>query len=171
MQLPLSTLTLAQTLGAIAAEHMGAAFVDADELFAARHAPPAAYVAAHGWPAFRAAETALLRELIARCPPPEARDGRPQVISLGGGVVEEATNRALLRAFWQQGKQGSFRRGSNAVVHVFREMDAVLREGERAGGRQAPKWTHGLAPEVWQRRRPWFRECCKCGCWHMQQSR
>jgi shikimate kinase len=143
---------------------MGADFVDADELFAARHTTPAKFVAAHGWPAFRAAETELLKELIGTCPPPEARDGRPQVISLGGGVVEEEANRTLLRAFWQ-GEAGTFRRGSNAVVHVFREMDIVLSEGERAGTRSAPKWTNGLAPDVWKRRRPWFRDCCACGTW------
>ncbi|HEX6813406.1 MAG TPA: shikimate kinase [Planctomycetota bacterium] len=62
-------------------------WLDTDRLFEARHGPIAAFVAQHGWPAFRAEEAQLVAAALA--------PGR--VVSTGGGAVEHAATRALLR--------------------------------------------------------------------------
>lgn len=144
------------TLGRLAAEHLDTQFIDADELFTTRHATPKTFVAEHGWPAFRRAETAILRELLASMRDPSRK--KPLVVSLGGGVVEEEVNRALLKQSWMGDGHlsGLDRRKKVAVVHVFREVDKVLLDR-----RGMPSWGVANGDEVWQRRRPWFRESCK----------
>lgn len=144
------------TLGRLAAEHLRIPFVDADELFCERHAPntPKSFVASHGWQAFRQAETELLRELLKLI----QEGGKPMVISLGGGIVEEECNRAALIECWCNETQRSILdpRKRVAVVHVFREVDKMLLDG-----RGLPSWGVANGAEVWERRRPWFRGCCK----------
>ncbi len=72
-----------------AAERLRRALVTMDtELERRLGATISDYVAAHGWPAFRAAETALARELGAR---------DRLVIDTGGGVVERKENVSALR--------------------------------------------------------------------------
>jgi pentafunctional AROM polypeptide len=147
------------TLGRLAAEHLKTPFIDADVLFEDRHrATPKAFVAEHGWPAFRAAETAILKELLQSM---GDRTKGPQVVSLGGGVVESNENREMLKKCWRMdAEQGAVpydaldRQKGVAVIHIFREVDKVLMDR-----RGLPSWT-GMAngEEVWQRRRPWFRE-------------
>ncbi|PWN89519.1 hypothetical protein FA10DRAFT_302843 [Acaromyces ingoldii] len=162
------------TLGRLAAEHLPGhvAFLDADDEFCRLHAPhtPKTFVAAHGWPAFRAAETEILRSVLAAHHPQQQQQQQQQqcrqpsklVVSLGGGVVEEPANRAMLTAAWS-GADGLLDvEKRTAVVHVFREVDYVVHEadGRRAGARAKPAWVGvGGAEEVWARRRPWFREC------------
>lgn len=75
------------TLGRALAARTGAAFVDVDERFVALHGPIAAFVAAHGWLAFRAREA----ELVAASLQPNT------VVATGGGAVTEARTRSLLR--------------------------------------------------------------------------
>lgn len=144
------------TLGKLASEHLRVPFVDADELFSERHAPHSAktFVAEHGWAAFRAEETTLLVELLDQI----QKQGKPMVISLGGGIVEEEANRRLLRRCWSCEKSGQFNRSKRiAVVHIFREVDSVLLDV-----RGLPSWGVSNGREVWDRRRPWFRESCEC---------
>lgn len=79
------------TLGGALAARFGSRFVDADARFEAQHGPISAFVEAHGWPSFRAAERAVL----AACLAPGA------VVATGGGCVEDPGARRLLveRAF------------------------------------------------------------------------
>ncbi|PWN36929.1 aldolase [Meira miltonrushii] len=140
------------TLGRLAAEHLNARFIDADDLFIERYGnTPKDFVAQNGWPAFRASETIILKELLQHA----ERKKEPVVVSLGGGVVEEECNRTLLKAAWGS-EDGVLRPEKRvAVIHIFRELDKVLLDS-----RGLPKWTGLVAggQEVWQRRRPWFRE-------------
>lgn len=75
------------TLGRALVARTGAAFVDIDERFVASHGPIAAFVAAHGWPAFRAREA----ELVAASLQPNT------VVATGGGAVTVERTRSLLR--------------------------------------------------------------------------
>lgn len=75
------------TLGHALAARTGANFVDVDERFVADHGPIAAFVAQHGWPAFRARE----EELVAAALQPDT------IVATGGGAVTSARTRSLLR--------------------------------------------------------------------------
>lgn len=78
------------TVGRLAAERLGLAFVDTDALLGERAGGTIAdFVAAHGWDAFRDLEHAVLRDVC-------AREG--QVVATGGGIVLREDNRALLKA-------------------------------------------------------------------------
>jgi 3-phosphoshikimate 1-carboxyvinyltransferase len=66
------------TLGRSVAAELGLRFVDTDESFVAEHGPIGAFVAAHGWEAFRDREAALVAESL--------RPGN--VVALGGGAVD-----------------------------------------------------------------------------------
>lgn len=70
------------------AEHSGVEAFDGDVAFTAAHGPIAPFVQAHGWPAFRAEEARLADALL--------QPGR--VVALGGGAIETAAVRELLRA-------------------------------------------------------------------------
>ena len=66
-------------------------FVDADQVFEAQAGQSiTSYFAQHGEAAFRAQETATLRNILAA--------QEPCVLSTGGGAVLRAENRALLKA-------------------------------------------------------------------------
>lgn len=140
------------TLGKLAAEHLNTHFIDADDLYTRRYGQtPKDFVAQNGWPAFRSNETIILQELILQA----QQNAEPVVVSLGGGVVEEEYNRTLLKQAWGS-KDGILQPEKKvAMIHIFRELDKVLLDT-----RGLPNWT-GLTSggqEVWQRRRPWFRE-------------
>ncbi|KAK4701947.1 nuclear pore complex protein Nup85, partial [Phenoliferia sp. Uapishka_3] len=145
------------TLGALVASHLNLPFVDADALFCSSnpgHTPPT-FVKQYGWPAFRAAETAILANILA-----DIADGERKVVSLGGGVVEEEQNRQMLKKFWGGSVDSpQVGRDRGIVIHIFREIDQVFAEPGKVGGRQAPQWKMGGQEEIWARRRPWFREC------------
>lgn len=143
------------TLGRLAAEHLGARFLDADDIFTTRHTSPKAFVAEHGWDAFRAAETSILEEALQEARAAAADDDMQNiVVSLGGGVVDPERNRHALTESWSKshslGQLDPKKR--IAVVHIFREVDKALLDL-----RGLPNWTAGNANEVWQRRRPHFR--------------
>ncbi|MBL8725854.1 MAG: 3-phosphoshikimate 1-carboxyvinyltransferase [Planctomycetes bacterium] len=102
--------------------------VDLDAQFVQAHGPIAPYVAAHGWPAFRDQESALLAAALQ----PGA------VVATGGGAIERAANRRLLaeRALvvWLDGDVGLLRarlvgdtvRPSLTGAPVGEEVAAVL---------------------------------------------
>ncbi len=75
------------TFAAAFAARTGARLADSDVVFTERFGGIAAYVERHGWPAFRAREQALVAELC--------RPGT--VLATGGGAVETAATRSLLR--------------------------------------------------------------------------
>jgi 3-phosphoshikimate 1-carboxyvinyltransferase len=69
------------------ADATGRTWVDSDDLFVALHGPIAAFVAEHGWHAFRAEEARLIADAL--------RPGH--ILSTGGGALEHAPTRELLR--------------------------------------------------------------------------
>jgi hypothetical protein len=73
------------TVGRLLAERLGREFVDTDVLFEERHGTPVpAYLADHGEPAFREAESAVVAEAC-------TREGA--VIGVGGGAILDPLNR------------------------------------------------------------------------------
>jgi 3-phosphoshikimate 1-carboxyvinyltransferase len=76
------------TFAAAFARATGCAHVDTDRRFEANAEPIAAFVAAHGWPAFRREEARLVAMSLAP----------GHIVSTGGGAVEHPATRALLRA-------------------------------------------------------------------------
>jgi 3-phosphoshikimate 1-carboxyvinyltransferase len=74
------------TLGRALAAALGLDFVDTDESFVAAHGPIGAYVAKHGWDAFRDREAEAVADALA--------PGR--VVALGGGSVDRESTAALV---------------------------------------------------------------------------
>lgn len=99
------------TLGLIAATSLRRSFIDADSAFQTLHGPISTFVNAHGWSAFRDAETVILKKLLKEHP-------RGYVIACGGGVVEREENRQLLQRFKDSG---------NPIVHVVRDKEETVR--------------------------------------------
>ncbi|ELU41085.1 arom polypeptide [Rhizoctonia solani AG-1 IA] len=80
-------------IGGIAAASLGWKFLDADHEFEGRTGEPVSqYVRSKGWPAFRQAESQIIKDLISENP-------TRTIISTGGGIVESAANRALLTEY------------------------------------------------------------------------
>ncbi|KAI0275856.1 EPSP synthase-domain-containing protein [Russula aff. rugulosa BPL654] len=93
----------------------------------------------HGWPAFRAVEVDLLKELLAQYP-------SRHVISLGGGIVETPAAREILTAYARD----------RPVVHVTRPVDEIVLYLESETSR--PAYGEPII-DVFKRREPWFTEC------------
>lgn len=90
--------------GARLAFALGLTFVDSDLAFREKHGAERSYIDTHGWPAFRAAEEAIVI--------PSLVSGR--VVVLGGGAVESAAIRVALKkkalVLWiQAGKKRAHR--------------------------------------------------------------
>lgn len=101
-------------VGRALARQLGRTFVDLDHAFAEQMGTGAgAYIEQHGEPAFRAAETEVLRQV-------GARSG--QVISCGGGVVTVPENYPLLH-------QNSF------IVMLDRPLDELSSKGRPISAR------------------------------------
>ncbi|WFD30654.1 hypothetical protein MSPP1_001675 [Malassezia sp. CBS 17886] len=113
-------------------------FIDADDAFSRAH-DLAQFVRTRGWDAFRAKETRMLAALLHAYP-------RGHVLALGGGVVESADARALLRAFAAS---------AGPVVHVVRDVEAIL---AFLATSDRPAYGAPVA-EVYARRLPWYRAC------------
>jgi len=127
-------------IGKIAAATLSRSFIDADEYFEAKHKVGVReFVRGNGWPAFRAAETENLKELI--------RDvGSGCVISMGGGIVETPEAREILKKYAKTGP----------VVHVIRDItDIITYLGDETA---RPAYGEPVI-EVYKRREPWFAEC------------
>ena len=75
--------TLARALAAAT----GMSLIDSDQSFIAAHGPIAAFVAANGWPAFRAEEERLVAAAL------QANT----IVSTGGGALDSERTRAMLR--------------------------------------------------------------------------
>ena len=128
-------------IGQLAAAELGWGFVDADAAFEAKHKIGVReFVHQNDWPAFRAAETVILEELIAQYP-------KGHILSLGGGIVETPASRELLKKYARTGP----------VVHIVREIDEVVKYlGEETA---RPAYGEPII-DVFRRREPWFAECC-----------
>ena len=128
-------------IGQLAAAELGWGFVDADAAFEAKHKIGVReFVHQNDWPAFRAAETVILEELIAQYQ-------KGHVLSLGGGIVETPASRELLKKYARTGP----------VVHIVRDIDEVVKYlGEETA---RPAYGEPII-DVFRRREPWFAECC-----------
>eukprot|EP01062_Namystynia_karyoxenos_P073604 TRINITY_DN70405_c0_g1_i1.p2 TRINITY_DN70405_c0_g1~~TRINITY_DN70405_c0_g1_i1.p2 ORF type:complete len:211 (+),score=90.88 TRINITY_DN70405_c0_g1_i1:77-634(+) len=130
------------TMGRVIATALGRRFVDMDDFFVERTGGQkiGAFVAQHGWAAFRAREAELLRECLRANP-------RGAVIACGGGVVETPECRALLK-------------GWPLVVEVARPIEDIVAFLERPDATgQRPSFPEHPR-EVYARRRPLFAEVC-----------
>ncbi|KAJ7768294.1 Shikimate dehydrogenase [Mycena metata] len=115
--------------------------LDADAYFEVKHQVGVRkFVAEHGWPAFRAAETAILEELL-------TTNGKNHVISLGGGIVETPAARKLLKEYG---------RTKGPVVHIMRPIDEVVAYLGVESAR--PAYGEPIT-DVFNRRAPWFKDC------------
>jgi 3-phosphoshikimate 1-carboxyvinyltransferase len=74
------------TLGMALAELSGNTFVDTDQRFVAKHGEIAAFVAKHGWPAFRSEEERIVADAL--------EPGN--IIATGGGAIESEATRTIL---------------------------------------------------------------------------
>ncbi|KAJ7254628.1 aromatic amino acid family biosynthesis-like protein [Mycena haematopus] len=126
--------------GQLAASALSWTCIDADAVFEEKHEIGVRqFVQERGWPAFRAAETVILEELLTQ------RD-KNHVISLGGGIVETPAARELLKDYQRKGP----------VVHIMRPIDEIV----AYLGAEASRPAYGEPiTDVFQRRAPWFKDC------------
>jgi len=125
-------------LGGFGAAALKRPFLDADVLFNEKYHLNN-FVKEHGWPAFRQAETDILRDLM-------ENKSKGYLVSLGGGVVETPENRKLLQ---------DYAKSKGPVVYVVRDIDEVvafLSTSDR------PAYGEPVR-DVFKRREPWFYEC------------
>lgn len=127
-------------VGTLASAALSRPFIDADHFFEAKHdISVREFVHANGWPAFRAAETENLKQMIQEA-------GTGHVISMGGGIVETPEARDILKNY---GKTGP-------VVHVLRDIEEIV---SYLGDENARPAYGEPITEVFKRREPWFIEC------------
>ncbi|KAG6854002.1 hypothetical protein C0991_011659 [Blastosporella zonata] len=98
------------------------------------------FVHEKGWPAFREAETDILKELL-------KEKAENHIISLGGGIVETPEAREVLKEY--AAKFGP-------VIHISRSQEEVVNYLLEETARPA----YGESIEdVFRRREPWYTEC------------
>ena len=103
------------TVGRMVAERLRREFVDTDALFEQRHGTPVPeYLAAHGEPAFREAESAIVAEACAM---------QDAVIGVGGGAILDPLNRWAL---WHHGTVAWLDASAGSLVARL-QADAVDR--------------------------------------------
>lgn len=120
------------TVGAIVAARVGLPFVDMDAVLVARHGAVAEQFERSGEAVFRGRELALVRELC---------DGRPRVVSTGGGVWASELCRKLLRAHCH-----------SAVLHA----GLATLQARLGSGLGRPMWAS--ATTLWRRRQDAYAE-------------
>ena len=128
-------------IGELAALSLGWPFLDADHHFEKKYQIGVkGFVAKNGWPAFREAETEILKELL--------KDySTKHVISLGGGIVETPAARDVLKAYSKKGP----------VVHIVRNIGEIV----TYLGAETARPAYGEPIEdVYNRRAPWYAEVC-----------
>lgn len=132
------------TLGQYAAETLGFKFVDVDQYFEKTlNVTIFDFIHTWGWEKFRVKETEALQELLSN---PEY--GHGYVISCGGGIVETAESRQVLKEHCRAGGK---------VIHLVRDIDQVVSYLSRDTTR--PMYSEDMVA-VWKRRRAWYRETC-----------
>ncbi|KAJ7088604.1 Shikimate dehydrogenase [Mycena epipterygia] len=127
--------------GQLASSALSWTCLDADAYFEVKHQIGVReFVKQHGWPAFRAAETTILEELLIANP-------KNHVISLGGGIVETPAARELLKEYATT---------KGPVVHIMRPIDEVV----AYLGVELARPAYGEpVTDVFRRRAPWFKDC------------
>ncbi|KAJ8457410.1 hypothetical protein ONZ45_g18323 [Pleurotus djamor] len=130
-------------IGELAASTLSWTCIDADAYFESKHQIGLKeFVQKNGWPAFREAESAILKELLT-----DSEKATKHVISLGGGVVESESSRQLLKDYATKGP----------VVYIVRPIDDIV----KYLGAEASRPAYGEPiTDVFRRREPWYQECC-----------
>ncbi|GAN06607.1 pentafunctional AroM protein [Mucor ambiguus] len=133
------------TLGQYAAEVLGFKFIDVDQYFEATVKTTVfEFINTWGWDQFRIKETAALKELLSK----DSEYGRGYVIACGGGIIETAESRNVLKEHTKTGGK---------VLHLVRDLDQVVRYLNRDKTR--PMYGEDMM-NVWRRRRTWYKEVC-----------
>ncbi|KAI8642774.1 EPSP synthase-domain-containing protein [Parasitella parasitica] len=133
------------TLGQYAAEVLGFKFIDVDHYFEETLKTTVfEYINTWGWDQFRVKETAALKELLAK----NSQYGYGYVIACGGGIIETAESREVLKEHTKTGGK---------VLHLVRDLDQVVRYLNRDKTR--PMYGEDMM-NVWRRRRSWYKEVC-----------
>ncbi|KAG5637270.1 hypothetical protein H0H81_005164 [Sphagnurus paluster] len=128
-------------IGKTAASALSWTFLDADAYFEEKHQMGVReFVHEKGWVNFRAAETEILEELLKEKP-------KNYILSLGGGIVETAEARQLLKDY-------SVYQGP--IVQISRSLDEVV--GYLNAETARPAYEEPIE-DVFRRREPWFAEC------------
>ena len=94
----------------------------------------------YGWDKFRAIESRIARDAFSKC-------GERHVLSTGGGIVEDAANRDLLKRYAAEG---------GIVLHLHRDLDETVVFLNSDATR--PAYVDEIR-QVWQRREKWYLEC------------
>lgn len=122
------------TVGRGLAERLGLPWVDTDTALAERHGPIARQIAEEGEPVFRARERAVVAELC---------DGTPRVVSTGGGVWADPTNRDRLREH-------------HRLVVLTAALETLAARVGSAPDR--PLWRPEAVADLLERRRPHYAD-------------
>ncbi|KAL6864362.1 pentafunctional aromatic polypeptide [Trichoderma novae-zelandiae] len=130
------------TAGKWVAKTLGWKFMDLDHELERRAGMtiPEMIAGPRGWEGFREDELALLRNVIEAHP-------NGYVFSCGGGLVETPAARELLKSYGANG---------GLVLLVQRDTDQVV--DYLSQDKTRPAYTNEIR-EVYERRRPWYREC------------
>ena len=113
-------------------------FIDIDDQIVAEVGSISAYVASHGWPAFRRVEADCFFRAL------KAAEGSNVILSCGGGIVETLEVRTELK------------RGKAVVVWLHRDIGDIVRYLKADTTR--PSYSLD-AEKAYALRRPWFEEC------------
>lgn len=133
------------TLGQYAAEVLGFQFIDVDQYFEKTlNTTIIEFINTWGWDQFRIKETEALKQLLGK----DSQYGRGYVISCGGGIIETAESRNVLKEHTKTGGK---------VLHLVRDLDQVVRYLNRDKTR--PMYGEDMM-NVWRRRRSWYKEVC-----------
>ncbi|KAF8994027.1 EPSP synthase-domain-containing protein [Cyathus striatus] len=128
-------------VGTQASVALGWTCIDADHYFETKYSLGVReFVHQHGWEEFRAAEAAVLEELL-------KEKGQNHVLSLGGGIVETPASRELLK---------DYAANKGPVVHIVRSIEEIIKYLGTDIAR--PAYGEPIS-EVYRRREPWFKEC------------
>ncbi|EJP61023.1 pentafunctional AROM polypeptide [Beauveria bassiana ARSEF 2860] len=129
------------TAGNWIAKSLGWKSVDLDHELERRSGQPIPeIIAKHGWDGFREQELQLLRDVVERQP-------LGYVISCGGGIVETAEARDLLKAYAGSGGK---------VILIQRNINQVMQYLERDKTR--PAYSSEMR-DVYNRRKDWYKQC------------
>jgi len=127
-------------VGELVAATLGWTFIDMDAYFEQKFSSVIRdYVQRNGWPAFRAAEVKVLKDLLAQYP-------SHHVLSLGGGIVETPEARKILATYAKD----------RPVVPIARPVNEIIAYLEVETSR--PAFGEPIV-DVFKRREPWFAEC------------
>ncbi|KAG8997108.1 3-dehydroquinate dehydratase (3-dehydroquinase) [Tulasnella sp. JGI-2019a] len=126
-------------IGDLAASTLGLEFIDVDEYLERKYEIGIKlFVETRGWPAFREAELEVLHEVL-------SVKATGAVLSLGGGIVESAPAREVLKKY------------NGPVVHIERDLAAIVKYLTVETTR--PPYGDETIEAVFGRRETWYHEC------------